>query len=218
VITVLLVEDHASYGQALETVMALEGDIQMVAILTHGGAAGEAAADHRPDVAIVDLDLPGPSGIDVILDIRASSPATSCLVLTGLTDDVELGRTIEAGAAAILHKSVDIADLLDTVRAVAAGATALPVEDTARRLRALAVARERGWHAQLMRERLSPREVEVLAQLAQGSSSRQVARSLEISPETVQTHIRNILAKLGVGSRLEAVATALRLRLVPPPS
>jgi DNA-binding NarL/FixJ family response regulator len=94
----------------------------------------------------------------------------------------------------------------------------LPPADTSRRLRALAAHRDQDWHGRVLRERLTPREQEVLERLAQGAGHDEIARDLVISPETAQTHIRNLLGKLGVRSRLEAVIKALRLGLVPPPS
>lgn len=216
-ITLMLVEDHASFRQALEAVTALEDDLAVVAHVARGDLAGEAAADRRPDVAIIDLDLPGADGIDALVDIRRNSPTTACLVLTGLRDDVELGRAIEAGAAAVFHKSVDIVELLAAIRTIAGGASLLAPTDTARRLQALAAARDRHWYARLLRDSLSPREREVLALLAKGETNRSIAQALGISAETVQTHIRNLLGKLDVGSRLEAVAKAMRLGLVDPP-
>ncbi len=216
-ITLMLVEDHASFRQALEAVMALEDDLTVVAHVERGDVAGEAAAEQRPDIAIIDLDLPGADGIDALADIRRNSPATACLVLTGLHDDVELGRAIEAGAAAVFHKTVEIVELISAIRTLARGSSLLSPTDTARWLQALAAARDRDWYARLLGDSLSPREREVLALLAQGETNRTMAQELGISAETVQTHVRNLLSKLDVGSRLEAVAKAMRLGLVEPP-
>lgn len=216
-IALMLVEDHTSYREALEAVMGLEDDLHVVASVGRGDLAGDLAAQHRPDVAMIDLDLPGADGIDALADVRRTSPTTACIVLTALRDDVEFGRAIEAGAAAILHKATEMVHLLSAIRAVAGGASLLAPGDTARWLRALAASRDQAWTAQLLRDSLSPREIGVLALLAQGGTNRTIARALGISPETVQTHIRNLLGKLGVGSRLEAVAKAIRVGLVAPP-
>ncbi len=216
-ISLMLVEDHVSFGQALEAVMALEEDLAVIAHVERGDVAGEVAAERRPDVAIIDLDLPGADGIDALADIRRNSPTTACLVLTGLRDDVELGRAIEAGAAAVFHKTVDIVELISAIRTIAGGAGLLSPTDTARWLQALAAARDRDWYARLVGGSLSPREREVLALLARGETNRTIAQALGISAETVQTHVRNLLGKLDVGSRLEAVAKAMRLGLVDPP-
>jgi DNA-binding NarL/FixJ family response regulator len=218
VITVLLVEDHASFRQALEAVMLLTDDLRVVASVQRGDEAGPATEAHHPDVAVVDLDLPGVGGTEAIAAIRRARPDTACVVLSGLTDDVELGRAIEAGGAAVLHKSVEMPELLDAIRQVAAGASLLPAGDTSRRLQALAASRGRSWHAQALADSLTAREREILGYLLEGTDGRIIARRLSISPETVQTHIRNLLAKLGVSTRLQAVVKAIKLGLVDPPA
>ncbi|HEX2028610.1 MAG TPA: response regulator transcription factor [Nitriliruptorales bacterium] len=216
--TLLLVEDHASFREALQAVIAMEDDLTVVAHVDRGEQAGQAAAEHRPDVAVVDLDLPGVDGIEAVRAIRRNSPGTACLVLTALRDEVELGRAVQAGAAAILHKAVEIQELLAAIRRVASGATLLSPADMSRWLQAASAARDRQWLGELLDRTLSPREKEVLELLAQGGTSQAIAAELNISVETVQTHVRNVLAKLDVRSRLEAVAKAIRLGLVDPPS
>lgn len=216
-ITLLLVEDHASYRQLLEMFVAAQEDLRVVAHVEAAKDAGPAAARTTPTLAIVDLDLPGGSGVEAIREIRRTSPATACVVLSALTDDHELGRAIEAGAAAVLHKSIDIEELLGALRTVAGGGSILPPAETSRRLQALASSRDRSWHLRVLSEQVSAREREVLELLAQGADNRRIARTLGITPNTVQTHIRNLLAKLNVQSRLEAVVKAIRLGLVEPP-
>lgn len=213
-IRVLLVEDHASFRQALAAVFSLEVDLELVGEVDSGEDAGVAAVDRRADVAIVDLDLPGVGGVEAIARIRAAAPAARCLVLTALRDEVELGRAIEAGAAGLVHKSVDIDVLLQAIRRVAAGGSILAPDATVRYLSALSAARSAGWRADLLREQLSNRETQVLDRLANGGTNASIADELGISPETVQTHVRNLMAKLGVESRLQAVTLALRLGLV----
>lgn len=217
-ITVLLVEDHASFRQAITMVLESAPDLEPAggaATVEAAVAAGEAT---KPDVAVVDLDLPDGEGLAVIRQLRDVSPRTACIVLSALTDDVAFGAAIEQGAAAVLHKSVEIPDLLDVIREVARGRTVLPATDTSRRLQALARSRDRRWHAHLLEQSLTVREKEVLQLLARGAGNRRIGKELGISPDTVQTHIRNMLAKLAVGSRLEAVVKALRLELIDPPN
>lgn len=213
-ITVMLVEDHASFREALEAVFALHDDLQVVAQVGRGDLAGDVAAKHLPDVAIVDLDLPGGDGVTALTGVRQNSPHTACLVLTALSDDIELGRAIEAGAAATIHKSADMNELLDAIRAVARGANLLDPRHMSRRLGALRVAREAQWQAQLLNERLTAREKDVLDLLVAGGNNRAIAKELGISVETVQTHVRNLLAKLKVSSRLEAATKAISLGLI----
>lgn len=215
-IRVLLVEDHASLRNALAAVLGMTDGMELAADHERADFDLAAAAAHA-DVAVVDLDLPGGDGVDVVSGLRAITGGPACLVLTGLTDDRELGRAIEAGAAAVLHKSTPMPELLDTIRIVAAGGSVLPAEETSRRLQALAADRERRWKGRLLAEQLTEREIEMLEHLVYGQSNTQIAERLGISPETVQTHIRNLMSKMAASSRLEAVSLALQHGLVDPP-
>lgn len=217
-IKVLLLEDHASFREALDVVMASQTDLEVVAQVERAVDAAGAAADNGADVAIIDLDLPGGSGVEAIAAIREASHRTACVVLTGLRDDVELGHAIEAGAAAVLHKTVDMRRLLEVVRRVADGATVLPVDITTVALRAVARERDQGWYARVLADNLTGRELQILERLADGARNQDIAADLGISADTVQTHVRNLMSKMDVGSRLEAVITAMRCGLVPPPS
>lgn len=216
-IRVLLVEDHASYRQALELVLAGEPDLESAGHVATVEEACRLAGEATADVAVVDFDLPDGDGLGAIQGIKESSPDTACIILSALSDDVAFGKAIEQGVSAVLHKSIEIPDLLDVIREVAKGRTVLPAAETSRRLQALARSRDRDWHARLLRESITPRELEVLQWLARGAGNRRIGKELGISPETVQTHIRNLLAKLAVGSRLEAVVKALRMGLVAAP-
>ncbi|HEX6257279.1 MAG TPA: response regulator transcription factor [Euzebyales bacterium] len=213
-IRVVIVEDHVSYAQALGAVIDLTEDVEVVGATTSASDATSVVARLAPDVAIVDLDLPGGSGIEVIDGVRRERPSIGCVVLTALTDEAELGRAVEAGAAAVLHKSVDVTELLDVVRRVASGQTVLHAGPTSAWLRTLAAERERGWLAQAIDGSLTRRERQILRLLAAGQGGPVIAAELGITQDTVQTHVRNLLGKLGVGTRLEAVALALRLGLV----
>lgn len=215
-ISVVLVEDHTSYAQALAAVIELTDDIEVVGRAQSAADAAEVLAQHAPDVAVVDLDLPGASGVDVLDALRDRQASTAAVVLTALIDEAELGRAVEAGAAAVLHKSVDVTELLDVVRRVADGGTVLAAGPTSSWLRALAAERERTWMARTIRDTLTPRETEILQLLAAGHGSDAIAAQLVISADTVQTHVRNLLGKLGVGSRLEAVTLALRVGIITP--
>lgn len=213
-IRVLLVEDHTAFAQALTAVMGLTDDLEVVGH-AHSAAQVEALmSGAQAHVAVVDLDLPLTSGIDVLNTLRDRDSAPTCVVLTASTDAAELGRAVEAGAAAVLHKSADMGELLDVVRRVAAGGTVLPAVPTSSWLRALAAERERSWQARTVRAALTAREAQILQLLANGHGGSAIAEQLVISGETVQTHVRNLLGKLGVGSRLEAVALGLRLGII----
>lgn len=215
-IRVVLVEDHASLRQALGAVLGITDGFVLAG--EHDRADVDVAATAAGcDVAVVDLDLPGGDGVALVEALRATDDPPGCVVLTGLTDDRELGRAVEAGAAAVLHKSVPIPELLDAIAVVAGGGSVLPPEETSRRLQALAEDRTRRWEGRLLAERLTAREQEVLEHLVWGASNVDIATALGISPETVQTHIRNLIGKLGAGNRLGAVSLALQHGLVEPP-
>lgn len=214
-IRIMLVEDHASFGQALAGMAELEDDLVVVAHVQRGEEAVALAAE--ADVAIVDLDLPGMAGVATIAELREQRSGISCVVLTALTDEVELGRAVEAGAAGVLHKSVAVAEVFRVVRSIAGGASCLNPNDTARWLQGLAADREAGWRARVAADALSPRELQVLQALARGERLPVIAEVLRISPGTVQTHVRNLRLKLGVSSQLEAVVEGYRLGLIERP-
>lgn len=216
-IRLLFVEDHATFRQAMEAVFAAEPDLHLVAQAADGETAVALAEEHAADVAIVDLDLQGRDGAAVVAALRETVPGIRALVLTALRDPIELGRAVEAGAAAVLHKSVEIPTLLGAIRRVAGGASLLDPALTARWLGALARSREGTWRSEAVRSSLSPRELEVLGLLVHGHGNAEIGELLGISPETAQTHVRNLMGKLDVRSRLEAVSLALRLGLVDPP-
>jgi DNA-binding NarL/FixJ family response regulator len=129
-----------------------------------------------------------------------------------------MGRAVEAGAAAILHKSVEIDDLLQVIRRASTGMNLLSPNDTTRWLQARGRQRDLRWQTALLEQKLTRREREVLALLAHGGTNQSIARELVISPETVQTHVRNLMAKVDERSRLALVTTAIRLGIVDPPS
>ncbi|HEX2028605.1 MAG TPA: response regulator transcription factor [Nitriliruptorales bacterium] len=125
-ITVLLVEDHPGYREALAAVLSLEDDIAVVGQAERGDEAGRMAANSQPAVALVDLDLPGGDGITAVGQIHRSSPTTACVILTARPHDVACRAAIQAGAAALLRKSVEVPVLLSTLRAVAQGRETSP--------------------------------------------------------------------------------------------
>jgi len=207
-IRVLLVDDHASFRQPLAFIMEREPDIAVV------GQAGSLAEASRMiegvDVAIVDLDLPDGNGVDLISDLRSANSNGAVVVLTASVDRVELARAVEAGAAGILHKSVRIEEIINAVRRLSEGAYLLAPTEAVELLRLAGRRREQSREAQKALEQLTPRERDVLQALAEGSSDKEMALQLHISTETVRTHMVNILGKLGVDSRLQALIFAVR--------
>lgn len=207
-IRVLLVEDHASFRQALAFMLERESDITVV------GQAGSLAEARRllagVDVAILDLGLPDGNGMVLIEELRAANPRGRVLILTASADQGDLARVIELGAAGTLNKSVGAGEIVTAIRRLSAGETLFSPGEIVELLRLAGRQRERTREAQLALDRLTRREHEVLQALAAGLTDKEIARRLHISAETVRTHMVNLLAKLGVESRLQAVVFAAR--------
>jgi DNA-binding NarL/FixJ family response regulator len=198
VIKVLVVDDHPILREGLAAMIASQPDMQVVAEADRGTSGVEQFAIHRPDITIMDLRLPDISGVEAIQRIRSQHPGARIIVLTTYLGDVQAGRALKAGAYAFLLKASLRTELLDTIRAVHKGQKRLPLE----------VASEMAEYA--ADDSLTAREIEVLEQVAGGSSNKIAADRLEISEDTVKAHMRSILSKLGANDRAHAVTIALR--------
>ena len=210
----LLVEDHASFRQTLALVFDQEPDFEVVA---QAGSVAEARlvmADRETDLAVVDLSLPDGEGVELIEDLREANPHFAALVLTASLDKAEHARAVEAGAAGVLHKSAEVEEILDSTRRLAAGETLFSPEELVELLRLAGQSREEEREAQASIEQLTRREREVLLALSEGLSNKQIAERLHMSVDTERTHMMNILNKLGVHSRLQALLFAARHGLV----
>ncbi len=205
---VLLVDDHASFRQPLAFMMEREEDLTVVA------QAGSLAEGRRMlkdiDVAVVDLDLPDGNGVELVRDLRAANRQGMVMVLTASTDQVTLARAVEAGAAGVVHKSVGIGEIINAVRRLSRGEQLLSTVEVIEMLRLVGEQREKGRDAQEALARLTKREREVLQALADGLNDKEIADRLRISTETARTHMVNILGKLNVDSRLQALVFAVR--------
>lgn len=207
-IRVLLVDDHASFRQPLAFMLDREPGLAVVA---QAGSLAEArGAPGGIDVALVDLDLPDGDGATLVRELRATSPGVAVLVLTAAGDRAEHARAVEAGAAGVLHKSARLAEIVAAVRRLAAGEPFYTPADLIELLRLAGRRREADRDAQAALARLTPREREVLQALADGLADKEIARRLGVSAETVRTHMVNLLGKLGVESRLQALVFAVR--------
>ena len=207
-IRVLLVDDHASFRQPLAFMMEREPDFTVVA---QAGSLAEARGVLQGvDIAIVDLDLPDGNGVDLVRELRAADPPGMVLVLSAVTDRVQLAQAVEAGAAGVVHKSARISEIIDAVRRLSQGEQLLSSGEVIEMLRLVGEQHERGREAQSALARLTKREREVLQALAGGLNDKEIAERLQISAETARTHMVNILAKLGVDSRLQALVFAVR--------
>ena len=210
----LLVEDHASFRQTLALLFDQEPDFQVVAQAGTVAEARRVMEEREADLAVVDLSLPDGEGVELIGDLRETNPLFAALVLTASLDRAEHARAVEAGAAGVLHKSADVDEILDATRRLAAGETLLSSGELVELLRLAGQSREEGREARASIEQLTRREREVLLALSEGLSNKQIAERLHMSVDTERTHMMNILNKLGVHSRLQALLFAARHGLV----
>ena len=212
-IRVLLVDDHASFRQPLAFMLDREEDISVV------GQAGS-LAEARPllaeavDVAVVDLNLPDGHGVDLIRELRAFNPAGMIVVVTGSAVQRDYAEAVEAGASGVLHKSAGIQEIIKAVRRAGAGEPLLSSRELVEMLRLADRHRVQDREARAALARLTPREQEVLQALADGLADKEIAARLNVRTETVRTHMVNILGKLGVDSRLQALVFAIRHGIV----
>jgi DNA-binding NarL/FixJ family response regulator len=211
-IRVMLVDDHTSFRLPLAIVLEREPDLKVIA---QAGSLAEARAvlrDAGPevDVALVDLDLPDSSGEDFIGDLRDTWPQATALVLSAHSDPRQLARAIEAGATATVHKSASPREVVELLRRLYAGEQLLSQQEIMESIRLVSRERREDREVQLMIDRLTPREREVLQALAEGLSDKEISERLYIGIGTVHTHIKSLLFKLEVHSRLQALVFAVR--------
>jgi DNA-binding NarL/FixJ family response regulator len=206
----LLVEDHASLRQTLAFVFDQQPDFEVVAQAGSLGEARRVMRGREADVGVIDLALPDGEGVELIEDLREANPLFAALVLTASLDRAEHARAIEAGAAGVLHKSADVDEIMHATRRLAAGETLISPEELAEMLHLAGASRD----ARASIEQLTPRELQVLKVLAQGLSNKEIAERLHMSVDTERTHMMNILNKLGVHSRLQALLFAARHGLI----
>lgn len=209
---ILLVEDHASFRQAVASVFEREPGFTVVA------QAGSLAEARRMldgvDIAIIDLALPDGYGGELIKDLRDANPGAMALVLSASLDRAETARAVESGAAGVLHKSVELDEVVHAVRRVRAGEMLLSPEEVVKLLRFASSRRQHEYESRQAIAQLTPREREVLQALAEGLDGPEIAGRLRISIPTERNHMASILAKLGVHSRLQALVFALRHNVV----
>ena len=201
-IRLLIVDDHPAFRAGLVALLADEGDLQVVDECGDGQTAVELYRRHRPDVALMDLRLPGLSGVEAILAIRQEFPDARVIVLTTFDADEDIYRAIQSGAKSYLLKDMSKVEIVGAIRAVHAGQDALP-EGVAERL----AERRR-------RQDLTSREVEVLQLLVKGRSNKEIASDLSLAEDTVKSHLKTLFAKLEVRDRTAAAIRAIRLGVV----
>jgi len=201
-IRILTVDDHPLLREGIAALVSAESDMKLVAEASNGKDAIEQFRLHRPDVTLMDLQMPGLNGIEAIIAIRTEFHNARIIVLTTYTGDVQVLRALKAGARAYILKGHVHRELLDTIRVVHAGQKRIPPE----------VAAALADHS--TEEALSLREIDVLRLIASGNANKEIAAQLSIAEETVKSHVTNILAKLGANDRTHAVTLALKRGII----
>jgi len=201
-IRVLIADDHPLLRQGIAALIGAEPDMQLVAEAATGREALTQFKLKRPDVTLMDLQMPDMGGVEAMIAIRGEFPNARIIVLTTYTGDVQVLRALKAGARAYLLKGRVNAELLEVIRAVHRGQKRIPPE----------IAAELADHA--AEDELSPREVEVLRLIATGNGNREIAAKLFITEETVKNHVTHILAKLGANDRTHAVTIGIKRGII----
>jgi NarL family two-component system response regulator LiaR len=209
-IKVVIVDDHRSYGEALQIALDGEGDLKVIEVVTDGESAIEVANEKHPDVMLVDVQMPGVDGLEATRRIHRDAAGTKVILLSGHDDDVVLARAVEAGARGFLKKTQTVSDLADAIRRAYRGEPLHAVTEVEMSLARFRTQRRSDGELAQRVERLTPRELEILQKVAAGETSASIAEELGMSRHTLRTHIQNVLTKLGVHSKTDAVVAAIR--------
>jgi DNA-binding NarL/FixJ family response regulator len=201
-IRVLIVDDHPLFREGLAALLHDEADILLVGEAADGREALERFRTLRPDVTLMDLQMPGLSGIEAMQLIRREFPDARFIVLTTYSRDAQVVRALQLGAAGYLVKSALRKDLLDSIRTVHLGGRSISAEAAA------------GLARHVLDKELTDRELEILKRVAGGTSNKEIATSLGLTEPTVKSHLKNVMAKLGANDRTHAVMIAIKRGLM----
>ena len=214
-IRVLIVDDHALFRRGLQMVLETEDDIDVVGEASDGHEAVTKAEQTTPDVVLMDVRMPRRSGIEATRSIKDSLPSTKILMLTISDEEADLYEAIKAGASGYLLKEISIEEVSSAVRSVHAGQSLISPSMASKLLTEFAsMVKKRDERAEMPGPRLTDRELQVLKLVAKGLNNRDIGAELFISENTVKNHVRNILEKLHLHSRMEAVVYAVREKLL----
>ncbi len=203
----VLADDHDVVRAGLRDLIESTGEFEVVAEAAGVAAAVAAAMEHRPDLAVLDVQMPDGSGVEACREIKSQSPATAVVMLTAFADEQAFVAAVMAGAAGYLLKRLNADELLDGLRRAAAGESLLEpevIERMRRRVEAID-------HGDPLLSRLSPQEHRVLGLIAEGKTNRQIADEMFLAEKTVKNYVSNLLAKMEMSNRSEAAAYASRL-------
>jgi DNA-binding NarL/FixJ family response regulator len=201
-IRILSVDDHALLREGIAGLVAGQSDMSLIAQASNGREAIQQFRTHRPDITLMDLQMPEMNGVDAMIAIRGEFPEARIIVLTTYTGDVQVLRALKAGARAYLLKNLLHKELLETIRAVHAGKKTISPE----------VSFQLAEHA--TDDALTPAEVRVLRLIAEGNANKEIAAQLSVSEETVKGQVRNILSKLGANDRTHAAMIGLKRGII----
>jgi DNA-binding NarL/FixJ family response regulator len=201
-IRILIADDHYVVRIGLNALISVEPDMQVIAEAADGAQALELFVRHRPDLALLDMRMPVKDGVQTTTAIRSQFPDARVIMLTAFEGDENIHKALQAGAQGYVFKNSSVEKLIPALRAVLAGGSWIPQEVASR------LASRKSF------EKLTEREVQVLRELAKGLANKEIADSFNISEHTVKTHLKNILGKLRVADRTEAVTTAIQRGII----
>lgn len=211
VLRIVLVDDHTLFRKGLAELLERDGTLQVVAMTGDPQRVQQLLREHQPDVLLLDLNMPGIDGISLMQQLKAEGFTMPILILTVSEAEEDLARALRAGANGYLLKSMEPDEVVDAVQRAVKGETAVAPAMTAKLVNLL----DAKHSADSLLDSLTQREREILAHLARGESNKAIARQLDISYDTVKLHVRHILAKLNLSSRVEAAVFAVEHKLAP---
>jgi len=209
---IILVDDHTLFRKGLAELLEQSGSIEVTAFTGNPDDVAMLLSAHRPDVLILDMNMPGTDGITLMQQLRVDGFKLPVLILTLSEAEDDLARALRAGANGYLLKSMEPDEVVDAILRAQRGETVVAPAMTAKLVRLFD---QKGQNTTSLIDSLTPREAEILTHLSRGESNKTIARTLDISHDTVKLHVRHILAKLNMSSRVEAAVFAVEQRVTP---